>query len=131
MSLAIWPPAISLMRVAALFKTLTVLLMSTPFSKRVAASVRRPCFKEVLRTDVGLNHALSKKIFFVLAVTPLCIPPYTPPIHMGASVLHIIRSSANNFLSFSSSVTKGVPSGRFFMMSFLPVMASASKACSG
>ena len=130
-SLAISPPAISLMSMAALFKTCTVLLISTPFSKRVAASVRRPCRKDVLRIVVGLNQALSRKIFLVIAVTPLCIPPYTPPIHIGSSALQIIKSSADNFLSFSSSVTKGVASGRFFTITFLPVMASASKACRG
>ena len=79
----------------------------------------------------GLNQALSIKIFLVSFVTPLYRPPYTPPIHIGPSPLHIMRSSANNFLSFSSRLINSVPSGKFFTIIFLPVILSASKACRG
>ena len=75
MSDEISPPAISFIITAARFSTFTVLLMSTPFSKRAAASVRKPWRKEVLRILMGLNQALSKKIFFEAAVTPLFAPP--------------------------------------------------------
>ena len=128
---AISPPAISFIITAALFSTFTVLLISTPFSKRVAASVRNPCRKDVVRILAGLNQALSKKIFFVAVVTPLCTPPYTPAMHMASVSLQITRSSADNFLSLLSNVVKGVPSGKFFIITLLPVIISASKACKG
>ena len=60
------PPAICFINNAALFKTLTRLEMSTPFSNLAAASVLKLCRKEVERILCGLNHALSKKIFLVL-----------------------------------------------------------------
>ena len=129
---AISPPASSFISSAALFSTVTVLLISTPFSKRAAASVRKLWRKDVLRMVTGLNQALSKKIFLVSAVTPLCKPPNTPPKHMGSPLpLHIIRSSPWSFRSFSSKVIKGVPSGRFFTITVFPFIWSASKACRG
>ena len=105
--------------------------MSIPFSKRAAASVLKPWATEVFRMVTGSNQALSIKIFLVVVVTPLSIPPYTPAIHIGFSALHIIRSPADNFLSFSSSVVKTVPSFSFFTTILLPVILPASKACKG
>ena len=55
----------------------------------------------------------------------------TPAIQMPSFPSQIIRSSALNFLSFSSSVVNLVTSGRFFTTIFFPDKASASKACKG
>ena len=125
---AISPPQISLISIAALFSTFTVAEISVPFSKCAAASVLNPCRKEVLRMLIASKQALSKKIFFVVTVTPLCKPPNTPAIQIPSLPSHIIRSSALSFLSFSSRVTNGVPSGKVFTIIFFSFIASASKA---
>jgi hypothetical protein len=69
MSLAIWPPAMPFIIRAARFNTFTVFEMSTPFSNRVAASVRKLWRKEVFRISSGLNQALSRNILTVLFLT--------------------------------------------------------------
>ena len=50
---------------------------------------------------------------------------------MASSELQITRSSADNFLSFSSSVKKGVASGKVLIITLFPAILSASKACNG
>ena len=94
--------------------------MSTPFSKRVAASVLKPWYTDVLRICTFSNQALSKKIRLVVALTPLCKPPKTPAIHIGFSISQIIKSSADNFRSFSSNVVNKLFGAHFFTTTFLP-----------
>ena len=116
---------------AALFSTFTVLLISTPFSNRVAASVRSPCFIDVIRTVLLSKHALSKNICWVLWLIPLSAPPYTPAMHILAWLLAIIKSVATSFRSTASSVIKACPSVAFFTIMVLFTIFEASKACNG
>ena len=125
------PPAISWIIAAAFSSTFTVFAMSTPFSKRVAASVLNPWCTDVLRIWTFSNQALSKKILLVDALTPLCKPPKTPAIHIGFSISQIIKSSAVNFLSFSSNEVNKLLGAHFFTTTFFPWIFAASKACNG
>src|SRR5690606_3437194 len=107
------PPAYSLNKRAALLRANVVTDGSLPFSKTLAASVRRLCHTLDLRTEVESKWADSRKISLVVAVTPEFAPPNTPAIHMGSlSELHIIKSSPVRVRSTSSRVLKVVPFSR-------------------
>ena len=108
-----------------------MLLISTPFSNLVAASVRKPCLSDVMRIASLLNQALSKNIVVVFFVTPLSSPPYTPAMHMLSVALAIIKSVANNFLSLPSNVLKTSPSFALRTTILFPAILAASKACNG
>ena len=128
-SLLISPPATSFINSAARFNTFTALEMSTPFSNLVAASVLNPCFNDVFRMPDEAKQALSRNMFVVVADTPLFNPPNTPAMHMGALLpSHINKSSANNFLSFSSRVVNTVSGSAFFTIILFLSILSASNA---
>ena len=69
-------------------------------------------------------------MFFVVSLTPLSNPPYTPAIHMPPSVSHIIKSSALKVSLLASRVVKLLPSSKVFTNTLFPLILSASNACS-
>src|SRR5215831_4654123 len=82
----------------------TAPLMSAPRSNLDDASVLRPSFLLVRRTEAGLKYALSKTIDLVVPDTSETRPPMTPAIAWARSRSAITSMSSSSFRSTPSSV---------------------------
>ena len=122
------PPASSNTSLAARIRTFRCLADICAFSKSCGCIGAQVVPQDVLRILPGLNQALSRKCsFFGNAAVFTAI--YAGDAHIGSAELQIIRSEADNFSFFVVQGYKGVPSGRFFTITWLPVILSASNAC--
>ena len=82
-----------LINIEALFNAYITISGSTPLSNLEEASVKIECLFDDFLTDIELNIADSRKMFFVLFVTPESKPPNIPARHNGLLLEQIIISS--------------------------------------
>ena len=107
------------------------MLGSMPRSNRNEASVLNPCLLAVFRILTGSKYADSRKMFVVVVLIPEFKPPKTPAIHMGCFELQITKSSWCSLRSTLSKVVNFSFLCAVRTITFLSVILSASKACSG
>ena len=106
---------------------------SSPFSKRPEASVRRPSFLAVVRTEAPLKQADSNTTVWVSSMMPLYSPPMTPATAAGFSSSQITSISGERVRSTPSRVTMLSPALalRTTMWFALDVLVSQRRAWAG
>ena len=105
--------------------------MSPPRSKRIDASVLRPSFLLVRRTDAGSKYALSIATRVVVADTSDARPPITPATATAWSRSAITSIDASSVRASPSRVVSRSPAFAMRTMSDPPASFAASNACIG
>ncbi len=104
---------------------------SSPFSKRLLASLRMPVCISVRRMLGPLKLAASRTTSVVVSSTSASTEPNTPAITRGFSTSAITSIWPSSVRSTSSSVTILSPLFARRAMSVPPQILPASKACRG